>query len=666
VTILTEALIAFQSEFFEISKREDHDGIDALRDSITIASLCMRHFRLNHLKENHIPITPENGYDSIETQSQIALKFLRWYSEKNNVMVRTALSPGGEFRCGQYKLDGYVEEKDLAIEVHGCVWHACKKHYPNDEFIMQNGKTAGLIRKLNFERMKFLKSQISKVEVIWECEIKDMLKSDQEMKQKFSEYLDEGPLNIRSCYFGGRTNPFKLYHKVKKGEKISYFDFTSLYPYTNFVTTYPVGHPTVHVLNKKVKWTKSKDNPYKLALLKVYIIPPKKIDVPVLPMKFDERLLFPLCKTCAQQYPQGAVIKNYTCPHSNKERGWISSCTSIELDEALDQGYKVTDLYRVLEFNEGDSSLFKGYVSEFLAMKIHASGFSKNIKTEEDQDIFIKECEEKFGIIIDKDKMIPNKAKRSIAKLCANNLWGRFSLRNLLTKVVITDSPEKLRELLDDKKIQVCSVYMLTEETVLITYEPKIEFLDENDTSNMILSLWTTSKARLFLLKALQKVANREDCQLLYCDTDSILFVHPENDNPLQSEQKGHLGELCNEFSSNQIIEEYISGGAKQYSLKILNLETGKREYILKVRGFTLNSDVQNTSLCYETFKSSVLKYAENGEIGTISVSYPRFIRPTIKTGTIVSTPMVKVYKPYVGKGVITEGYFVRDFGYTY
>ena len=53
-----------------------------------------------------------------------------------------------------------------------------------------------------------------------------MVAADPEMKKKFGEYLDEGPLNIRDCFYGGRTGPMKLFHEAKAGEKISYLDVT--------------------------------------------------------------------------------------------------------------------------------------------------------------------------------------------------------------------------------------------------------------------------------------------------------------------------------------------------------------------------------------------------------------------------------------------------------
>jgi hypothetical protein len=92
---------------------------------------------------------------------------------------------------------------------------------------------------------------------------------------------------------------------------------------------YPIGHPKVHVVNKNVDWQDPRDNPYKLALLKVFLIPPRECDVPVMPVKFekDDRLLFPLCASCAQQLPEGGLDLNddYSCHHNDTNRGWVNN-----------------------------------------------------------------------------------------------------------------------------------------------------------------------------------------------------------------------------------------------------------------------------------------------------------------------------------------------------
>ena len=106
------ALITFRQEYFEITKRPagpdgkadracystPHNGIDVLRNCITIAGACMRHFRTNHLKPGHVAIVPEKGYDNADNQSQLALKYLQWYSEKHGVEIQAAHSAEGEKR----------------------------------------------------------------------------------------------------------------------------------------------------------------------------------------------------------------------------------------------------------------------------------------------------------------------------------------------------------------------------------------------------------------------------------------------------------------------------------------------------------------------------------------------------------------------------------------
>ncbi|CAK5015611.1 unnamed protein product [Meloidogyne enterolobii] len=661
VEILMAGLIAFRKEFIEVSK-----GMDVLREAMTIASACMKHFRTNHLKAEHIGIVPERGYDNAENQSRIAFKFMEWYAEENHVEIQTAYSIEGEKRIGNYRLDGWVESQQLGIEINGCCWHGCIKCYPDDNIVLPNGKTAGRQREQDNKRLEFIKSQI-KVEVYWECEILDMVKKDKEMRQKFNNYIDNGPIDIRSAFFGGRTGPLKLFHQVQPGEKISYFDVTSLYPFINVTTKYPTGHPTVHVLNEDVSWANSRDNKFELAILKVFVIPPRKIDVPVLPVKFDDRLLFPLCATCARLFPQGSVNEDYTCEHEDRDRGWVSTCTSVELNAALDEGYRVTKIFRVLEYTASDSRLFRPYIAEFMAQKIHASGFDDSIKGNfEAEEKFIRECADIFDINIERGKMVMNKGKRTQAKLCLNNLWGRFALRNFgLSQCTVTDRPSTLRKMLDDSTKEVSGVDELTPLVVLISHLTKKDFVEEHECSNVVISLWTTACARIHLLRAMQKVVRTPGCTLLYTDTDSLIFVHPEKTCPLQLGP--HLGQFTNEYPRHDILE-YCSGGAKQYGLKLQKKDDpdADLDYVLKVRGMTLNWDVVNKQgLRYETFKEKVLSFVNDGYCDPINIVYPHFLKPSVKKGSVFTQSLQKKYRPFVGKGVIRPSdHKVLDFGF--
>lgn len=216
--------------------------------------------------------------------------------------------------------------------------------------MLPNGKTARKTRELDKSRLEEIRKHVL-VHVFWECQIDKWLKKDPVMKKKFANYEDEGlnyafsllffhffhflgPISLSESFFGGRTAPSCAFYKPKAGERISYFDCNSLYPNVNFKFPYPIKHPTVHVLNQTVNWTCPNDNPYKMAVLKVKIIPARNSKLPCLPLKLenDSRLLFSTCKTCCKKFPEGGVMKNYSCKHTDEQRSFIGTYCGYELN----------------------------------------------------------------------------------------------------------------------------------------------------------------------------------------------------------------------------------------------------------------------------------------------------------------------------------------------
>jgi len=127
---------------------------------------------------------------------------------------------------------------------------------------------------------------------------------------------------------------------------------------------------------------------------------------------------------------------------------------------------------------------------------------------------------------------------------------------------------------------------------------------------------------------------------------------------------------FTDEYPKHRIVE-YVSGGAKQYGLKLIKLDGQQQqpefEYILKVRGMTLNFDVtQNQGLRYENFKKQVIRYVRTGIVEPINIIYPSFLCPSIKNLNVKTISRNKIYKPFVGKGIIRKSDFiVLNFGHT-
>ena len=55
----------------------------------------------------------------------------------------------------------------------------------------------------------YLKDCGFEVEQIWECELREKMEKDEEMKRYFEEYEIVEPLQPRDAFYGGRTNAAK-------------------------------------------------------------------------------------------------------------------------------------------------------------------------------------------------------------------------------------------------------------------------------------------------------------------------------------------------------------------------------------------------------------------------------------------------------------------------
>ena len=98
-------------------------------------------------------------------------------------------------------------------------------------------------------RTEFLRSKGYVVTEIWECEFDKLKKENAAMSTflKNNPLLEQEPLNPRDAFFGGRTGTSTCYYTVKDGEKISYTDICSLYPYICRIGKFPVGHFEVFI-----------------------------------------------------------------------------------------------------------------------------------------------------------------------------------------------------------------------------------------------------------------------------------------------------------------------------------------------------------------------------------------------------------------------------------
>lgn len=405
-----------------------------------------------------------------------------------------------------------------------------------------------------------LKDQYDNVVIMRRCEwvrVKNRLKITEDVKS--------APLRMRDAFFGGRTEPIKLYKQVEelKDERIGYVDFTSLYPsvqsgfYQDVITgaynsvEYPVGHP--------IRITKpfKTDPRFYFGFMKVSITVPEDMYHAVLPVRVGGKLVFPVGELCGT---------------------W----TTVELAEACARGCIINAVFDVVHFPKRTTDLFKSYVARFMKIKIEAGGWKKtgiDHTKLENVEKFVKTYKDLWGVKIDTTKITndANPGLYYLAKLCLNSLWGKFAQRPDLGQTIDTFSEKEFNKICFSPKFKVTSIFFHPNSTRTVKYKNR----QPDDTSvvntNIAVAAFTTAHARLRLFSLIHHLGHR----CLYYDTDSVIYTY----NPLTELKCGpYLGDLTNEIDSGDFITTFVSTGPKSYGYRTAGGKT-----CVKVKGFTLN-----------------------------------------------------------------------------
>lgn len=637
-----------------------------------------------------IALLPNSNVLAHDICSREALEWLRSIEISQDVQLQTALSPEGEkrvkvFHAGQVKflkLDGFFESDEsgpVAFEYNGCSFHGCPSCFPTGRHTTQvRGKSLHVRYQETKLKEKLLKDEGFSVITKWQCEF-----------TRDSQCEVHPPINLKDCYFGGRTNALVLHKKMEEGEKAYYFDFTSLYPSVLKYQRYPVGHP-VRIDKNFAQWQSISTCtqacqcegthlriPY-FGVMKVTVLPPQNLHIPVLPHRVNGKLKFPLCLQCAEKESKQVC----TCPPNKRE--FTGTFCTPELEVAINCGYKVSKVHEVLHWSETeiynketkDGGLFTEYINTFLKLKQEASGYPEECDTEEQQRQYVTAYKENEGITLDREKIEKNPGLRSLSKLALNSFYGKFGQRDNLGKSELVNTLEGLYERLLDKSKEFTNWHIMTEDVMMIEYITSEKGFDlDAIAGNVVIAAFCTCWARLQLFRYMKKLGER----VLYHDTDSIIFTAREGEyipptgqylgdftDELACKEVGCDGKRCKECSvsleghvkqGGHWISEFVACGPKNYAYK---LNTG--EVTCKVRGFSLN--YQNSQILnFETMKKALLSWHEGEpeEFETVSTMILRAKhKPEVYTKRVS-----KRYNVVYDKRCVKEDLTTRPFGYS-
>ena len=409
------------------------------------------------------------------------------------------------------------------------------------------------------------------------------------------------------------------------------------------MTEAPIGHPEIITENFDDISTYFGD-------IKCKVLPPRGLLHPVLPHRVKNKLMFPLCKTCADK---ADPLNRNPCAHTDEERAIEGTWAHTEIMKAIEKGYEILRVHEVWHFPEHTDALFKEYVNTFLKIKQEASGYPEWCVTEEQKQAYVDDYYEHEGIRLDPAKIRKNPGMRSIAKLMLNSLWGKFGQRENLDQVEIVSDCSRWFELLDTTTYEVSAVHLINDEMIRVQFRMVGElFVKSSNKVNVPIAAFTTTYARLKLYDLLDLLQDR----VLYYDTDSVFYVHKpgEPDPPLGD----YLGDLTNELKGDDYITSFVSGGPKNYAYQTKN---GKS--VTRIRGFTRDY-ATTTMLHYDMMKELVCLYVDpKEESEKVTITRDNIVRDK-KESKIYTKKQKKDYRIVYNKRVVNENYETVPYGY--
>ena len=216
-------------------------------------------------------------------------------------------------------------------------------------------------------------------------------------------FFHEGNVDgfVRLAYFGGRTEIFKpiFDNEINDSDYLYYQDINSLYPYTMAKHEYP---------DKFLGWVEGEAeyNKYEMAIWHCKVRVPESLYIPPLPVKKDERLIFPV-----------GEFKGY----------W----TKYELEYAISIGCEILEYYEGAVFQNA-GYIFKEFIETLYQMRLDAKAKGDNV-TQMAMKLIMNSCYGRMGINKERSKIIIDDGTFHKAKLIAeiDTEFGTIRLADL-------------------------------------------------------------------------------------------------------------------------------------------------------------------------------------------------------------------------------------------
>lgn len=219
-----------------------------------------------------------------------------------------------------------------------------------------------------------------------------------------------------------------------------------------------------------------------------------------------------------------------------------------------------------------------------------------------------------------------------------------------------------------DQSIEINDIFFANERFAYLSYSyvdhPDKVFTTKNPnlTLSLVSGAYTTMHARLRLYDELYNLGDR----LLYCDTDSNVYIETDDTNEYRPTLGPNIGDLASEIPPGCEIIGFVAVGPKSYSLQYRHND-GTISEKTKLKGFVSTSETK-TQLSFNNFKKMVFgcvnENSESGILDSYTIETKRKVIGRKKYFNVITSEQTKRFGFTFDKRIVLDDYSTIPFGY--
>ena len=475
---------------------------------------------------------------------------------------------------------------------------------------------------------------------------------------------------------GGRTEVKQPYFKLSDedyaaGKRILYVDVCSMYPYQQIAHDFPVGTPTVHIWDLKYRPCKNHVNAVTCETCPDIVRHDPSITSIVHNMQpSDVSSWFGI--VCVTLTPPRRMLHPVLVSYNEESQKCVATLNPEDhveifigtnsLKACLANGYVLERVHCFHEYAKGNfwrDPTLKLYLDKMMNSRNAPEG-------EEAREAFIEKWSsvygDEFGNMVRESwpKWGKFNAKKFVAKIIINSVWGKHAQRVIMPKTWIFDFKTDMdgihlyfKNCTDGNRHHQNAQPMSDTRIMYTATDP----LAPPDLHKQYLpaGLMVPEYGRLQLWEQMHLLGDR----VLYCDTDSIIYVSEPGKYDVPIGDMVGDWEVEDVCSKHDGIREFVAWGPKSYGLKC-----GDGFTTVKAKGVSLKRATEKL-FNFEVMKQGALEFLEHGEMTSSFIPQTNFVwRVGSSMRTIYNLKELAIKQREL-KGVLKDG-FMYPFGYQF